>query len=94
MTLDTFTQLTATFDLTGVPQGVYSVVVNNPGGAERRVGRPAFNGDGPGPAHLVTHLILPSEMGRHISSTIYVEYSNTGAVAMPAPLLVLSRRRR
>ncbi len=28
-------------------------------------------------------------MGRHISSTIYVEYSNDGTVAMPAPLLVL-----
>ena len=33
VTLDTFTQLTATFDLTSVPQGVYSVVVNNPGGS-------------------------------------------------------------
>ncbi len=28
-------------------------------------------------------------MGRHISSTIYVEYSNTGTVAMPGGLLVL-----
>ena len=43
----------------------------------------------PGTANLVTHLVLPNEMGRHISSTIYVEYSNTGTVAMPAPLLVL-----
>ena len=37
----------------------------------------------------MTHLILPSVMGRHISSTIYVEYANTGSQAMPAPLLVL-----
>ena len=32
VSLDTPTQLAATFDLTGVPQGVYSVVVSNPGG--------------------------------------------------------------
>ena len=30
VTLDTFTQLTATFNLSGVPQGTYSVVVTNP----------------------------------------------------------------
>ena len=46
----------------------------------------------PGEAHFVSHLILPAEMGRHISSTFYVEYSNTGNVAMPAPLLVLRAR--
>ena len=32
VSLDTFTQLTATFDLDGVPQGTYTVVVTNPGG--------------------------------------------------------------
>ncbi len=31
VTLDTFTQLTATFDLSNVPEGTYSVVVRNPG---------------------------------------------------------------
>ena len=49
----------------------------------------AFTVTAAGMADLVTHLILPSQMGRHISSTIYVEYANTGNVAMPAPLLVL-----
>ena len=32
-------------------------------------------------------------MGRHISSTIYVEYSNVGTAAIPAPLLVLESAR-
>ncbi len=88
VTLDTFTQLSATFDLTGVPQGVYSVVVSNPGGQSSELAA-GFTVTASGEAHFVSHLILPSEMGRHISSTIYVEYSNTGTVAMPAPLLVL-----
>ena len=42
-----------------------------------------------GQANLETHLILPAAVGRHISSTFYVEYSNTGTVAMAAPLLLL-----
>ena len=28
-------------------------------------------------------------IGRHISSTFYVEYSNTGTAAMPAPVILL-----
>ena len=93
VTLDTFTQLTATFNLTGVPQGVYSVVVNNPGGSSSElVGQFTVTARAEW-AMLVTHLILPAEMGRHVSSTIYVEYSNTGTAAMPAPLLVLESAR-
>ena len=34
-------------------------------------------------------MILPSAIGRHISSTFYVEYSNTGTAAMPAPVILL-----
>jgi RHS repeat-associated protein len=89
VSLDTFTQLTATFDLGGVPQGVYSVVVTNAGAQSASLAG-AFTVTAAGEAHFVSHLILPSKMGRHISSTIYVEYANTGSVAMPAPLLVLS----
>ena len=43
----------------------------------------------PGQANLQTNLILPGTMGRHVASTFYVEYSNTGNVAMPAPVLLL-----
>ncbi|MFI5460129.1 MAG: RHS repeat-associated core domain-containing protein [Isosphaerales bacterium] len=88
VSLDTFTQLTATFDLSSVPQGTYSVVVTSPGGQNASLGG-AFTVAPPGSANLVTNLILPSTMGFHISSTIYVVYSNTGSVAMPAPLLLL-----
>ena len=37
----------------------------------------------------MTRLILPSVIGRHISSTFYVQYTNTGSAAMPAPVLLL-----
>ena len=41
VTLDTFTQLTATFDLSGVPQGTYSVVVTSPGARAPRWREPS-----------------------------------------------------
>ena len=85
---DTPTQLTATFNLTGVPQGTYGVEVTKTGGISSTLPG-AFTVTAAGMADLVTHLILPKQMGRHVSSTIYVEYANDGNVAMPAPLLVL-----
>ena len=63
-------------------------MVTNSGGEHATLAG-AFTVTAPGKAHFVYQLILPSQMGRHISSTIYVDYSNTGTVAMPAPLLVL-----
>src|SRR5262249_55220362 len=88
VTLDTPTQLSATLDLTGVPQGTYAVRVTRADSATSQLSA-AFSVTAPGEAHFESHLILPSAMGFHISSTLYVEYSNTGNIAMPAPLLVL-----
>jgi len=85
---DTFTQLTATVNLAGVPQGVYSVRVINGTGATDTLAA-AFTVTAAGQANLQTQLILPAVIGRHISSTFYVKYSNTGTAAMPAPVLLL-----
>ena len=88
VTFDTFTQLTATVNLAGVPKGVYSVrVTNGTGGSDTLPA--AFTVTAAGQANLVTRLILPSVIGRHISSTFYVQYANTGTAAMPAPVLLL-----
>jgi len=87
VSFDTFTQLTATIDLTGVPQGTYSVRVTNAVGSDTLPA--AFTVTAAGQANFETHLILPSAVGRHISSTFYIEYSNTGTVAMPAPVVLL-----
>jgi len=88
VTFDTFTQLTATFNLSGVPQGLYSVQVTSTTGATDTLPS-AFTVTAAGQADLKTRLILPGVIGRHISSTFYVQYSNTGTAAMPAPLLLL-----
>ena len=75
-------------NLAGVPQGVYSVrVTNGTGGSDTLPA--AFTVTAAGQANLQTQLILPAVIGRHISSTFYVEYSNTGTAAMPAPVLLL-----
>jgi RHS repeat-associated protein len=88
VTFDTFTQLAATFNLTGVPQGTYSIRVTNSGGGSGTLSA-AFTVTAAGQANLQTKLILPSVMGYHIASTLYVEYSNTGTAAMPAPVLLV-----
>ena len=88
MTLDTLTQVTATFDLNGVLQGTYNVIVTNPGGQSSQLAS-AFTVTAAGMGQFEYHVVVPSEIGRHVSSTFYVEYSNTGQTAIPAPLLVL-----
>ena len=88
VSFNTVTQLTATMNLSGVPQGTYSVLVTNTSGG-RSVLPAAFTVTAAGQADLQTQLILPSAIGRHIASTFYIEYSNTGTAAMPAPVLLL-----
>ena len=83
-----FDRLIADFDLTGLPQGAYDVRVTSPHGAAATLAQ-VFQVLPAGSAHLETRLILPPDLGRSISATLYVEYSNTGTVAMPAPILVL-----
>ncbi|MCW5631782.1 MAG: tandem-95 repeat protein [Rubrivivax sp.] len=81
--------MTATFSLAGVAPGVYSVRAVEAGGASDELTN-AFTVTEPGAAHLETRLVLPEQLGRRAVATIYVEYTNTGNVAMPAPLLVLT----
>jgi YD repeat-containing protein len=88
VSFDTFSQLTATVNLAGVPQGVYSIRATNASGGSDTLPA-AFTVTAAGQAHLVTQLILPAVIGRHISSTFYIEYSNTGTVAMAAPVILL-----
>lgn len=89
VTADSFTQLTATFDLSSVPVGIYSVRISAPSWGTNTLAE-AFEVLPTGAAKLVTNLIVPSQMGYHVPATLYVEYSNVGNAAMPAPLLVLT----
>jgi RHS repeat-associated protein len=63
-----------------------SVVV--PVTVAREASQPVSTGDGN--AVLTTKVEVPDPVGSHVSSTLYVDYSNTGTAPMPAPLLVLS----
>jgi RHS repeat-associated protein len=87
ISVDSFSEITATF-AAGLPAGTYSVRVTT--GASASTLPAAFTVSQGGAANLVTDLILPSVLGRHATATIYIKYANTGTVAMPAPLLVLS----
>jgi YD repeat-containing protein len=86
---DSFTQLTATFNLSSVPVGRYSLRVSSPFWGTNTLAD-AFEVLPAGEARLETSLIVPSQLGYHAVATIWVEYRNTGNAAMSAPLLVLS----
>ena len=81
--------LSATFNAGTVPAGVYSLSVSKAGGTPY-VLPDAFTVVQGGLPHLVTSVTVPNPIGWHIGGTVYVQYSNTGDAAMPAPLLVLT----
>ncbi len=87
--LNSPTQIAARFAAGTVPAGTYTVEVQGAGGASAAL-QGALTMTQAGQAHLVTNIILPNPMTRHIALTLYVQYSNTGNVAMPAPLLNLT----
>ena len=86
--LDLPTQLTSTFNAGAVPVGTYSVLVNLANGGTALLSN-VFTMVQGGQAHLETNLVLPSSFGYHNPAQLDVQYSNTGTVAMLAPLLVL-----
>jgi RHS repeat-associated protein len=88
ISVDLPTQITATFRAGTVPAGIYTVRAEIPGG-DMSVLANAFRMTASGQPRLVTNLTIPSVLGYHGTGTIYVDYANTGDVAMPAPLLVL-----
>jgi RHS repeat-associated protein len=83
---DSYTQLAATFAAGAVPGGLYSVRVTRADGSSSELAN-AFEMVEGGEAVLETNLVTPSTLGYHQLATIYIEYANTGDVAMPAPLL-------
>jgi len=87
--VDSLSQITASLDLDGVPPGTYSVEVSSPLGVttieDGFTVVPLLRGP-----KLETRFTLPPWMGRSTPATLYIEYANTGDVAMPAPLIQLS----
>ncbi len=86
--IDSYTQLSATLPLTGILPGQYNLRVTRPDGNFDTLRQPFTVLPG-GEAKLETKLIMPSVLGIRAPATIYVEYANTGTVAMAAPLLRL-----
>ena len=86
VSFDALTRVTATFAAASVPSGHYSVRVEN-AEHEFAVLADAFEMLEAGQAQLVTNIVVPANVGYHEVATVYVEYANTGTLAMPAPLL-------
>jgi RHS repeat-associated protein len=87
--LDLPTQITATFNAGTIPAGTYSVVVTQADNTSDTL-PDALTVAAGGQATLTTSIVLPNPIGYHISSVLYVNYANTGTVAMPAPLLIFT----
>lgn len=96
--VDSFTKITARFDLATIPVGKYGLQVASPSlgtnllpNAFEVLPPPVASGDPTlGKADFKTHLIIPSRIGYHAVSTIYVEYRNNSAFAIPTPSLLLT----
>ncbi len=85
-TIDSYSQITADFQQ-GLPAGTYSVRVTRSGNVQTLSG--ALQVTAGGQARLETQLIMPPALGRRTPAILYVEYANTGDLAMPAPLIIL-----
>ena len=84
--VNSFTRITATFAAGAVPAGVYTVRVARPTNESDEL-PDIFEMVAGGESNLEVDVIMPAELGYNQLATIYVEYVNTGTVAMPAPLL-------
>ncbi len=89
--INSTSELTATFAAGEVPADStpYTVRVTSPGAAPATLTN-AFTMKAVGQPHFLANLVLPSAVGYFAPATVWVDYSNTGDVAMPAPLLVVS----
>jgi RHS repeat-associated protein len=81
-------RLIAKLDLSSVIPGSYRIRVQS-GASSSDLGFEVLSG---GTAKLKANLVVPSWVGYHVPSTLWVEYTNEGEVAMPAPLVVVTAR--
>jgi len=86
---DSFTRLTARFSAGDVPPGVYAAKVNRMDGHTAELSS-AFEMVAGGEADLRTRVVFPAQVGYHQLATIYIEYTNSGSITLPAPLLALT----
>ncbi len=80
-------QIIAMFAPGSVPPGQYAVEVAEPQGGGSATAPDGFTMVQGGQTDLQTQIIVPNPVGYHEPSVIYVEYSNTGDLPMPAPVL-------
>ncbi|MEI6566018.1 MAG: RHS repeat-associated core domain-containing protein [Verrucomicrobiota bacterium] len=81
-------RITASFASNSLPPMIYSVLVARGDGSTSSVSN-ILSITASGSPKLEARLIVPGEVGRNTVASLYLEYANTGTVAMPAPLLVL-----
>ncbi|MFI5454955.1 MAG: RHS repeat-associated core domain-containing protein [Isosphaerales bacterium] len=84
--------MSATLPAGALPAGTYAVrVTDNLGDEQTLPGVLSVTAGGTGV--LTTSIILPSAIGYHSPSTLYVQYTNIGSAPMTAPLLVFTATR-
>ncbi len=82
------TDINAFFPSNTMPAGSYTVCVRNSIATECLTNPLTVIQGGVPDFHA--SVIVPSLVGYHIPSTLYIDYANTGTAAMPAPLLTLT----
>ncbi len=88
VSINSTSQATAMFDLTGATLGNYDIRAKQPSGSSHSLPG-GFQVEELGIGMFEHHVILPGALGRHGVATLYVEYANIGTVPIAAPILVL-----
>lgn len=88
VTVDSFTQITATFPPTLTSTGLHSVHLNQADG-DSAILTDAFDLLEPGRPSFRAKAIIPDSLGYHQPASLYIDYENRGSASMPAPLVQL-----
>ncbi len=83
------TEMRVTWPGVVVPAGLYTVRIRNAAGDTSELADAFEMVDG-GRESLETNLILPGAIGYHVPTTLYLQYWNSGDVAMASPLLLFT----
>ncbi len=89
VSVDSFTQITATFASNTPPAGMYSLVATVSAGSSATLTN-AFQATAGGAPLFTSSLIVPQAVAPGSPATAYSVYGNSGTAPMPAPLLVLT----
>jgi RHS repeat-associated protein len=89
VSVESWSQIQATFDLTDAAPGLFDLRVTRGDGTTAVLTGAIETFAFGSPELIYTNIVSPGSVGRHATSTFYIEYENRGTLPVPAPILTL-----